>query len=427
MKGEKLLLLMGEIDEKFIEEIENEKKLKLNYKNLIIAASLLLAVLLGTFINKTFSKEVAKEMNSSIQQEKEFLEIEPDENLHKLSISGVFGDGMGYAGISIKDLEDLENKNPWKDYWNLSALPVYKNKYGFTRGFIVGNYTIDEMKKDIKEVARYYNIDLKDEDLNIEYYNDYEFENKTYGIFKGDRNQVASRITGGKFGVDDYFFEVGRGGNISVTFNDNSAIYTKDELGIQNGYQMTKNQVEILSEYLLEKYPHLLPFKNPISDIYNLGYDNEGGIGYRLRYYEDDKNILSKFLNYQLGPSIDINVNHIGNIFRIQYNLSGANELVGNYPIISPTKAKEKMKRGEFITTVPYDFLGTEYIKKIDLVYMDSLYQEYLIPYYKIYVLIPEEVESRDNQDLMHLGIYYVPAVEEEYLENIPIYDGKFN
>lgn len=427
MKGEKLLLLMGEIDEKFVEEIKNEKKPKLRYKNLIIAASLLLVVFMGTLINKTFFKEVAKEMESSIHPEKEITEIQPDENLPKLAIREVLGDGMGYEGVSIKELEDLEDGNPWKDYWNLSALPVYKNEYGFTGSFIVGNYTIDEMKKDLKEVAGYYNIDIKDEDLNIEYYDEHEFENSIYGVFEGDKKKIASRITAGEFGVDDYFFEVGRGGSINVNFNDNSAIFTKDKLGIENGYEMDKKQVETLSEFLLEKYPHLLPFKNPIAKIYNNGYDNNGKTGYYLRYYENNEAVVSKFLNYQLGPTIDINVNHTGNISGIRYNLSGAKELVGNYQIISPEEAREKMEIGEFITTVPYEFLGAEYIKKIDLVYLDSLYQEYLIPYYKVYALIPEEGESRTNEDLMHLGIYYVPAVQEKYLENIRVYEGQFN
>lgn len=45
------------------------------------------------------------------------------------------------------------------------------------------------------------------------------------------------------------------------------------------------------------------------------------------------------------------------------------------------------------------------------------------MPYYCFYVELPEE--ERDG--LKTYGAYYVPAVEKEYLTNMPLWDGSFN
>ena len=48
------------------------------------------------------------------------------------------------------------------------------------------------------------------------------------------------------------------------------------------------------------------------------------------------------------------------------------------------------------------------------------------MPYYKFYVELPED-ENRLGHGLKNYGIYYVPAVEGKYIENMPIYNGSFN
>ena len=48
--------------------------------------------------------------------------------------------------------------------------------------------------------------------------------------------------------------------------------------------------------------------------------------------------------------------------------------------------------------------------------------------YYRFYVLLPESVYGADDEEgLKTYGAYYVPAVAEEYIADMPIYDGDFN
>ena len=54
------------------------------------------------------------------------------------------------------------------------------------------------------------------------------------------------------------------------------------------------------------------------------------------------------------------------------------------------------MLNGNFVTTVPYDFPGGEYVKKVELLYrVDSRY-EYYIPYYRFFVELPEAEREGD-------------------------------
>lgn len=77
----------------------------------------------------------------------------------------------------------------------------------------------------------------------------------------------------------------------------------------------------------------------------------------------------------------------------------------------------------KYITNAPEDFPGEEYIKKVELVYEEK-YEENLMPYYQFYV----ELENMKQENgLKTYGIYYVPAVDSKYIDNIDILDAKFN
>ena len=97
---------------------------------------------------------------------------------------------------------------------------------------------------------------------------------------------------------------------------------------------------------------------------------------------------------------------------------------LGDYPIISAKQAKALLLNGNYITTVPYEVADAKYIKKVELIYRASNYDEVFMPYYRFYVELPEE--KRDN-GLNTYGAYYVPAVESSYISNIPKWDGSFN
>ncbi|MDE7188046.1 MAG: hypothetical protein K2O13_11150, partial [Lachnospiraceae bacterium] len=77
-----------------------------------------------------------------------------------------------------------------------------------------------------------------------------------------------------------------------------------------------------------------------------------------------------------------------------------------------------------YITTVPYEMPGKKYIAKRELIYRTNNYEEYYMPYYRFYIELPDM--EKDN-GIKQYGVYYVPAVNESYITNMPIWDGSFN
>lgn len=66
---------------------------------------------------------------------------------------------------------------------------------------------------------------------------------------------------------------------------------------------------------------------------------------------------------------------------------------------------------------------GTNYIAKVELIYRTGASEQYYMPYYRFYVEIPELEED----GLKTYGAYYVPAIESQYITNMPLWDGAFN
>lgn len=98
--------------------------------------------------------------------------------------------------------------------------------------------------------------------------------------------------------------------------------------------------------------------------------------------------------------------------------------MVGEYPIITAEEAKEFLRKGNYITTAPYEMPGEEFIGKVELVYRAGERERYYMPYYRFYVELPE---AAMDDGLKAYGAYYVPAVESAYLSDMPVWDGSFN
>ena len=99
---------------------------------------------------------------------------------------------------------------------------------------------------------------------------------------------------------------------------------------------------------------------------------------------------------------------------------------MGDYPIIDVGKARELLLDGHYITNVPYELPGENYIAKAELVYRVGELETYYMPYYRFYVEVPEE-EGIAGEGTKTYGAYYVPAVESTYISNMPVWDGRFN
>lgn len=296
---------------KFIEEFNTESKRRINYKYFALAASIFLLIGISIAINRMGETSVITSEGPGRELVRDIL---PDENLPKLSINEVFSDGMGYSGVIIKDISDLDNGNPWREDWNLSALHVYKNEFGFTKGFINDRYTIDEMKAEIRKVSKYFNIEFSDPEFNIIPYDEYEFSNAG---FEGDRENIAGEVWAER---DGYTFKAHRGGGVRIMLNDDTAIYTSTVLGISEGFDMDEAKVKRLNEYLLKEYEHLIPFETPVVAINRRTYGFDGSRNINIFFYGNEDDAVSRFLSYHLEPRVQFILNSLGNVYMIDYD-----------------------------------------------------------------------------------------------------------
>uniref|UniRef100_UPI0025E0C74F hypothetical protein n=1 Tax=uncultured Gemmiger sp. TaxID=1623490 RepID=UPI0025E0C74F len=83
---------------------------------------------------------------------------------------------------------------------------------------------------------------------------------------------------------------------------------------------------------------------------------------------------------------------------------------------------------GHYLTTVPCEMPGEKFIRKVELIYRTGTEDAYWMPYYRFWVEVDDVPEAADQDPgLKTYGAYYVPAVAEEYLTDLPLWDGSFN
>jgi len=114
----------------------------------------------------------------------------------------------------------------------------------------------------------------------------------------------------------------------------------------------------------------------------------------------------------------------LGGLGGISYTKTDLSQIIGDYPIITAEEARTLLLEKHYITTVPEELPEEEYIAHVELVYRTSSRDTIFMPYYKFLVEMP--TMQREN-GLKTFGVFYVPAVNSEFLENMPLWDGSFN
>ena len=93
---------------------------------------------------------------------------------------------------------------------------------------------------------------------------------------------------------------------------------------------------------------------------------------------------------------------------------------------MSADDARQRLRAGNYQTSAPCALPEDADIAGVELVYRTGSREQLLLPYYRFYVRLPDtDMEYADGLQLY--GAYYVPAIADAYLENMPVYDGRFN
>ena len=403
MREEHLFQILGQIDGDLIIAADTPGKRTLpwgNYAKLAgWAASLVLLIGLGTVVfhriqlHEPLSPEVTPVPNQPTPTDIDGLPI--------LTIEFMV-DGMGFEGYMVHSYSDLKNTNPWSESLGITHLPVFRNSIDYAEGYQIPTPDWETMEQQLLAVGDRFG--MKD-------------------IQSTRREDPYAPSIEGKSG--DMTMDIRH--DMTTTIRDRETpAKLPSEFHYEN-YNMPYEKYYSIGEYLQKEYADFIHMENPCINVHGGDYDIYNNQSYHISFYDSCEDPVQRILNYNFNQVHFYTLNGTLDLFRVEH--PDLSHVVGNYPIISGATARELLIDHAYMTTVPYDFPGEEYIHGYELVYRSHICEEYFLPYYCFYVELPEENTSENalQNGLLTLGAYYVPAVEGKYIENFPIGELKFN
>ncbi len=331
--------------------------------------------------------------------------------LPMLTIVWDSGGSMGYEGCMAYDISDLTNANPWDETAQLSTLPVYRNTLQNETDFeAVENFLLETAKRlhmDTDTLKINDNTpDAEEQAIITE-----KFEgNVPEGYF--DPTALVAEENGIKIEADNTM-------TVTITFEPAVPLPEKYRFTHDSSYEDTL----AVAEYLQETYSDLINMEEPVINIYGGDYDIYRKQGYHITFFDAAESLTERILNYQFFQTA-FYCDDEGRLNMARIYRPDLSDKAGDYPIISKEEATDLLLNGNYITSVPFEMPGEKYIAKAELVYRSGKNEKYYMPYYRFYAELPE-MEQEDG--LKDYGAYYVPAVQKEYLTDMPVWNGDFN
>jgi len=323
--------------------------------------------------------------------------------------------GMGFEGFLCYDVAELGKGNPWSENMNLTTLPVYENgAYDSSGAGCPTGLSENEMLNRLDVVSSALGLEVRSTETIAD------------GLVEKDGKMVSDTIP------TEICAETNNG-TIKI-MADGGIIYflPGDGLALPDEYSFTHSsttddEAEDTLSYLADAYRDFLGFAEPRA-ISSGDYNFSGEFYRNYQVYDASGDDLEDILNYNFRCA-GFFPNDSGNLYAITLSdwLLSAKKM-GDYPVISVKEAEKRLSNGNYLTSVPAAFSGEEHIGKVELVYRAGRLEEALLPYYRFYVRLPDTLDSHDTANgLQEYGAYYVPAIKDEYIANMPAYDGSFH
>ncbi len=410
---ERLLDAIGKIDEDLVADavLEEGRRRRKSWIPAAVAAAACLALVI--FAGTRF---ILRDAPGG----EEILQPDSPEELTVIAVGEFLNEGMGYEGMMAHDISELTCENPWREDMELPALPVYKNALTYDGHYCeVSGADFGAMRERLLAVAD--RLGLEREELTIgDNAPDEETEKIIREKLEGEEVDAYLKPTAVTAEADGIRIEVDMQMRTRIGFEPERALPEQYHFT----YESTYEELAALAEYLQETYEELIHMEKPRAEI---GYGDYTYAGERmfthLAFFDTAGSSVDQILNYNFNR-IEFNCGENGGLSSVWISQPDLSDLVGNYPIISAEEARALLLKGNYITSVPYEVPGGEYIRRVELVYRNGDYEKYYMPYYRFYVELPEEQREHGLKDY---GAYYVPAVEGSYLSDMPTWDGSFN
>lgn len=332
-------------------------------------------------------------------------ELKPSANLPVLTLpkNPLVSGGMGSEDYMAYSISDLKTENPWSPDENIQVLPVFKRTKDINQAGYTFDADTDAMKKKLTEVGLNFGVYISNTEMNI--------QNDPVWLPSGSK-----MVTSGVWAKKD---NITLGVSGQLTFEANFAPSIPLPEGSKLGIGLQYDELKKADEYLIKQYRSWLGMQNPETDIEGGDYEIDGKEqNYFVKVFDNSGSIIDKIINYNLysaGFFGDKN----GDLQAIRFTTPDTNN-IGNYPIVTSAQAEQLLVAGKCISNSSAEkFPGEQYVRKCELIYRADSLDNILIPYYRFYV---EDPSWKTANGMNVYGAYYVPAVEQKYIANMPIH-----
>lgn len=434
MRKEQISDALNLLDDAILEETdrlrnrEGRKRAGSLWKWAAAAAGLLLAACVGWIVME--QKQNQSGQDSSLhashdpegRQEPGTQETGGAAGLPMLSVTEIGQEeAAGYEGVRVHDISELVNANPWGEALGISSLPVYENVLSYDERYIAQGGDFHKMREFLIEVAG--SLGLEEESLTI---TDDVPDEETKQIITEKLEMGGDTVPEGYFNPTKLIGEA-EGLKIQVNQAMTATVSFEPAVSLPEEYHFTHyaayGELAETAEYLEKEYEDFIGMEHPAANIYGGSYNIDLQQSYWIEFYDRAEDMVQRIINYNFNRTA-FYCDDQGRLYLARSFRPDLSRMVGEYPIITAEEAKEFLRKGNYITTAPYEMPGEEFIGKVELVYRAGERERYYMPYYRFYVELPE---AAMDDGLKAYGAYYVPAVESAYLSDMPVWDGSFN
>lgn len=473
MKSEKLMDCIGQIDDRFIIEadsltneadsipaeagiqagkIKRVRRLWTMRASAGVAAAACIIIAMSLLLNQpqqTGPDDLPDHTRPTDQADL------PD--LPKLPVNTELG-SFGFEGYLAYDISELRNGNPWTENNDLAVMPVFANPHEYDgAGAPVSGLSPEELLAEAEKIADLFGLEITSlyteptmEEIEriiqkMEAAGASEEEiRQNANIYRATAECNGAKIRVEKDGHIDLSLdqemahlaeEIGKlsvyeSFRVSFDFRyktTDGAIYFAG-LPLPDGYRFTYantsyEQALEATQYLLAEYGGFMGIKTPGYDL-AADYTFSGDLNrIYTSAFENAGSLTDRILNYNFRR-LYFSATDLGGLGSIMYYNADLSQKIGDYPVITAEEARKLLLEKHYITSVPEELPGEEYIARVELIYRTGRLDTVFMPYYRFLVEMPSmEMEN----GLKTFGAFYVPAVRSEYLENLPVWDGRFN
>jgi hypothetical protein len=348
--------------------LQNSKYIRNSWLTLVVCCTLIIVVCglcFGLRILKDSAQEIIASTNSV--------------ELGLITIYDIRSARGPSGGAFVK--KTWQNANPWTEEEKLDVLPVFRNTWEPAENNTDDDY--EAMESVLIDAATYFGVE----------HNQFEIKNMFSQIFAE---------------MDNLQIYVGDDMTTRIYFEQGVPLPAKYNISQEASYE----EKQKAAKYLRNTYKKLTNMKNLQINV------TDGGNNISL--FEGGGDLADRIVNYNFNKSVFCFDND-GLLTSIIIYRPDLSQKVGDYPIISVVEAKELLEKGHFYGggssmtrneegKLVHVFPGLEYVKHVEMVYMIETSHNVYIPYYAFYAG----------------AWYYVPAVEPQYITNMPI-DGMYS